>query len=58
MNLFYFKALIPIYTGFTEAELPSGLKNDPNGKYVDEVYPFIWKDLHKKSQFDRVNFNF
>ncbi|RNA39485.1 DUF229 domain containing [Brachionus plicatilis] len=41
-------ALIPIYTGKTEEELPSGLKNDPNGKYVDEIYPFIWKDLHKK----------
>ncbi len=41
-------ALIPIFTGKTEEELPSGLKNDPNGKYVDEIYPFLWKDLHPK----------
>lgn len=40
-------ALIPILTGFTEEELPSALKNDPKGKYVDEVYPFIFADLHK-----------
>ena len=32
----------------TEEELPSVIKQDPNGKYVDEVYPFIWKDLHQK----------
>lgn len=42
-------ALIPIYTGSTEEELPSVLKNDPKGRYVDEAYPFIWKDLHKKN---------
>ncbi len=42
-------ALIPIYTGKTEEELPSVLKNDPNGKLVDEAYPFIWKDLHAKN---------
>jgi hypothetical protein len=41
-------ALIPIYTGNTEEELPSVVKNDPNARYVDEAYPFIWKDLHKK----------
>lgn len=38
-------ALIPIYTGKTEEELPSVLKSDPKGRYVDEAYPFIWKDL-------------
>jgi hypothetical protein len=42
--------LIPIYTGKTEEELPSVIKQDPNGKYVDEVYPFIWKDLHEKGK--------
>ncbi|RNA28216.1 DUF229 domain containing [Brachionus plicatilis] len=31
------QALIPIFTGKTEEELPSALKNDPKGKYVDEV---------------------
>jgi hypothetical protein len=39
--------LIPIFTGRTEEELPSVLKNDPKARYVDEAYPFIWKDLHK-----------
>jgi hypothetical protein len=29
--------------------LPSVLRNDPKGKYVDDAYPFIWKDLHKKN---------
>ena len=24
------------------------MKNNPNGRYVDEAYPFIWKDLHEK----------
>ncbi|RNA16887.1 hypothetical protein BpHYR1_039416 [Brachionus plicatilis] len=43
------QALIPLFTGYTEEELPSALKNDPNGKYVDEAYPFIWKELHKKN---------
>jgi hypothetical protein len=41
-------ALIPIYTGQTEEELPNVLKNNPNARYVDEAYPFIWKELHKK----------
>ena len=40
--------MIPIYTGQTEEELPNVLKNSPNGRYVDEAYPFIWKELHKK----------
>ncbi|RNA21849.1 DUF229 domain containing [Brachionus plicatilis] len=43
------QALIPLFTGYTEEELPSALKNDPNGKYVDEAYPFIWKELHQKN---------
>lgn len=49
-------ALIPLFTGKTEEELPSALKNDPKGKYVDEVYPFLWKELHEKSKilFDRI----
>ena len=47
-----YKALIPIYTGKTEEELPNVLKNDPNGIYVDEAYPFIWKELKDKSSFE------
>lgn len=49
--LFGCVALIPIYTGRTEEELPSVLKNDPKARYVDEAYPFIWKELHEKSTF-------
>jgi hypothetical protein len=33
-------------TGKTEAEQPSTSKADPDGQYVDQVYPFIWNDLH------------
>lgn len=40
--------MIPLLTGATEAELPSTLKSDPKGKFVDQVYPFIWNDLHEK----------
>ena len=39
--------MIPLLTGRTESELPSVVKTDPNGQYVDQAYPFIWKDLHK-----------
>lgn len=48
-------ALIPILTGFTEEELPSTLKNDPYGKYVDEVYPFIFDDLTNLSYINYFN---
>jgi hypothetical protein len=41
-------ALIPIYAGSTEEELPSALKNNPKGLYVDEAYPFIWKELQNE----------
>lgn len=44
--------MIPVLTGKTEEELPSTLKSDPNGQYVDQAYPFIWKDLHKKGIYD------
>ena len=38
---------VPLLTGKTKEELPSTLKNDPKGKFVDEVYPFIFNDLHQ-----------
>ena len=41
-------ALIPIFTGQTEEELPNVLRNNPKARYVDEAYPFIWKELHDK----------
>lgn len=40
--------MIPLLTGKTEEELPSALKSDPNGKFVDQVYPFIWNELHPR----------
>ena len=40
--------MIPLLTGKTESELPSALKTDPNGKFVDQVYPFIWNELHPR----------
>ncbi|RNA31249.1 DUF229 domain containing [Brachionus plicatilis] len=43
-----FNNLTPLYTGKYSDELPSASKYDPNGSYVDEVFPFLWKDLHKK----------
>lgn len=39
--------MIPVLTGKTEEELPSALKADRKGKYVDEVYPFIWNELNQ-----------
>jgi len=44
-------ALIPIFTGQTEEELPNVLKINPKAKYVDEAYPFIWKELHKNQGY-------
>ena len=35
----------PVLTGKTEKEQPSTLKNDPKGKYIDEAYQFIFKEL-------------
>ena len=40
--------MIPLLTGKLEHELPSTLKTDPNGQFVDQAYPFIWNDLHKQ----------
>jgi len=33
--------LVPMLTGFKEIELPSTLRRDSNGSFVD-IYPFIW----------------
>ena len=40
--------MIPLLTGRTEEELPSVLKSDPKGSFVDQVYPFIWNELHPR----------
>ena len=42
--------MVPLLTGHAESELPSTLKSDPNGQYVDQVYPFIWNSLHEKGK--------
>ena len=41
------QALIPIFTGNMELELPKTLKRLAKKKIVD-VYPMIWKDFRKK----------
>lgn len=48
--------MIPLLTGATESELPSTLKSNPKGHFVDQVYPFIWNDLHRKSKFLLLSF--
>lgn len=39
------QAFIPILTGSTEEELPLTRKRFPEARYVDEVYPFAWKNF-------------
>ena len=41
-------ALIPILTSKHEDELPNTIKNTPNAMFVDEAYPFIWKNYSEK----------
>ena len=45
--------MIPLLTGRLENELPSTLKSDPNGTFVDQAYPFIFNELNIESK----NFN-
>ena len=37
-------ALIPILTSMHEHELPNTIRNTEDFSYVDEVYPFIWRN--------------
>ncbi|GMS95831.1 hypothetical protein PENTCL1PPCAC_18006 [Pristionchus entomophagus] len=39
------QAFIPILTGSTEEELPLTRKRFKTAKYVDEAYPFVWKNF-------------
>ncbi|GMT10823.1 hypothetical protein PFISCL1PPCAC_2120, partial [Pristionchus fissidentatus] len=39
------QAFIPILTGATEEELPLTRKRFTNASFVDDVYPFIWKNF-------------
>ncbi|CAJ0937740.1 unnamed protein product, partial [Mesorhabditis belari] len=39
------QAFIPILTGKTEEELPLTRKRFSTANYVDDVYPFIWKNF-------------
>ncbi|VDK68396.1 unnamed protein product [Onchocerca ochengi] len=41
------QAFIPILTGQTEEELPLTRKRFAEASYVDEVYPFVWKNFSK-----------
>ncbi|XP_013402395.1 uncharacterized protein LOC106168020 [Lingula anatina] len=40
------QALLPILTGFTEAELPEARRGKPNAKQVDG-FPWIWNEFKK-----------
>uniref|UniRef100_A0A1I7UIS0 DUF229 domain-containing protein n=1 Tax=Caenorhabditis tropicalis TaxID=1561998 RepID=A0A1I7UIS0_9PELO len=42
------QAFIPILTSQTETELPLTRKRYPKANYVDDVYPFIWKNFSDK----------
>lgn len=42
------QAFIPILTAQTETELPLTRKRYKNANYVDDVYPFIWKNYSDK----------
>uniref|UniRef100_A0A7E5A260 DUF229 domain-containing protein n=1 Tax=Panagrellus redivivus TaxID=6233 RepID=A0A7E5A260_PANRE len=39
------QAYIPMLTGQTETELPLTRKRYPEANFVDDVYPFIWKNF-------------
>lgn len=39
------QAYIPFLTGQTEEELPLTRKRYPNANFVDDVYPFAWKNF-------------
>jgi hypothetical protein len=48
------QALIPIFTGKTELELPRTLKRLAKKDFVD-VYPMVWKDFRKKGYVTAKN---
>lgn len=41
-------ALIPLLTSKHENELPSTVKENKNSSFVDEAYPFIWKEFKQE----------
>ena len=44
-------ALIPLLTSKHEHELPNTIKNTKDSHYVDEVYPFVWKNFSEKLDY-------
>ncbi len=44
-------AIIPILTSKHEQELPNVLKGTSNASYVDEVYPFVWRDFERELNY-------
>lgn len=38
-------ALVPLLTNRLESELPNTLRNSLRSNFVDDVYPFIWKNF-------------
>jgi len=43
--------MIPLLTGRLENELPSTLKSDPNGTFVDQAYPFLFNELKANNYY-------
>jgi len=48
------QALIPVFTGKTEVELPLTRKVHKEAQYVN-VYPFIWKDYEEMGTCNTFN---
>lgn len=49
------QALIPLLTGFNELELPETRKRMANSKYVDEAFPFVWKEYEREGYLTAFN---
>lgn len=49
------QALIPLLTGFNELELPETRKRMKNSQYVDEAFPFVWKEYEREGYVTAFN---
>lgn len=49
------QALIPLLTGFNELELPETRKRMKDSQYVDEAFPFVWKEYEREGYVTAFN---
>lgn len=49
------QALIPLLTGFNELELPETRKRMKNSQFVDEAFPFVWKEYEREGYVTAFN---